>query len=202
MPLFFICFIVFIIWLRVKMNRTNSESNLDSDAFWEREENANFARSKDISNLSYLVVSEEELPFSNPVEDEQEAHLESEVKKYLSRKMINLSAFSNTDLKEQYGIANLDELSEYDQNFLLFIRNLSIWGKYLYEKKDFTRAKQIMEYSLSIESDISTVYTTLGHIYAAEGKPQKIDDLITLAKNSNAALKDSIIRQLQLCKLE
>lgn len=202
MPLFFLCFIVFVIWLRVKMNRTNSESNLDSDAFWEREENANFARGKDISNLSYLVVSEEELPFSNPVEDEQEAYLESEVKKYLSRKMINLSAFSNTDLKEQYGIANLDELSEYDQNFLLFIRNLSIWGKYLYEKKDFTRAKQIMEYSLSIESDISTVYTTLGHIYAAEGKPRKIDDLITLAKNSNAALKDSIIRQLQLCKLE
>ncbi|HBI60360.1 MAG TPA: hypothetical protein DDY31_03965 [Lachnospiraceae bacterium] len=202
MPLFFICFIVFVLWLRVKMNRTNSESTLDSESFWEREEKANFTRSKDISALSYLTVSEDELPFSNSTEDEQEAWLEQEVKKFLNRKMINLSAFSNTDLKEQYGIANLDELSEYDQNFLLFIRNLSTWGNYLYQKNDFTRAKQIMEYSLSIESDISTVYTTLGHIYAAEGKLQKIDELITLAENSEAALKDSIIRQLQLCKLE
>lgn len=202
MPLFFICFIVFVLWLRVKMNRTNYESTLDSKSFWEREEKANFTRSKDISTLSYLTVSEDELPFSNSTEDEQEAWLEQEVKKFLNRKMINLSAFSNTDLKEQYGIANLDELSEYDQNFLLFIRNLSTWGNYLYQKNDFTRAKQIMEYSLSIESDISTVYTTLGHIYAAEGKLQKIDELITLAENSEAALKDSIIRQLQLCKLE
>jgi len=76
--------------------------------------------------------------------------------------MINLSGYTNTDLKELYGVANLDELSAYDQNFLLFIRNLSIWGKYLYEKNDFARSKQIMEYSLSIESDISSVYTTLG----------------------------------------
>lgn len=202
MPLFFLSFIVFVLWLRVKMNRTNSESNKDSDAFWEREEKANFARSKDISTLSYLKVSEAELPFSNSAEDEQETYLEGEVKKFLNKKMINLSAFSNTELKEQYGIANLDILSEYDQNFLLFIRNLSNWGCYLYEKNDLARAKQIMEYSISIESDISKVYTTLGHIYAAEGNLQKINDLITTVENSDAALKTSIVRQLQLCKLE
>lgn len=202
MPLFFLSFIVFVLWLRVKMNRTNSESNKDSDAFWEREEKANFARSKDISTLSYLKVSEAELPFSNSAEDEQETYLEGEVKKFLNKKMINLSAFSNTELKEQYGIANLDTLSEYDQNFLLFIRNLSNWGCYLYEKNDLARAKQIMEYSISIESDISKVYTTLGHIYAAEGNLQKINDLITTVENSDAALKTSIVRQLQLCKLE
>ena len=115
MPLFFLCFIVFVLWLRVKMNRTNSGTNIDSEAFWEREEKANFARSKDISTLSYLNVSETELPFSNSTEDEQEAYLEGEVKKFLNKKMINLSAFSNTELKEQYGIANLDTLSEYDQ---------------------------------------------------------------------------------------
>lgn len=202
MPLFFLCFIVFVLWLRVKMNRTNSGTNIDSEAFWEREEKANFARSKDISTLSYLNVSETELPFSNSTEDEQEAYLEGEVKKFLNKKMINLSAFSNTELKEQYGIANLDTLSEYDQNFLLFIRNLSTWGCYLYEKNDFTRAKQIMEYSISIESDISKVYTTLGHIYATEGNLQKINDLITTVENSDAALKSSIVKQLQLCKLE
>ena len=202
MPLFFICFIVFVLWFRVKINRNKSDNAAENDAFWEREMQSNFARSKDISTLSYLTVPDGTLPFSESPEDEQEAYLEKEKKKCLEKKMINLSGYTNTDLKELYGVANLDELSAYDQNFLLFIRNLSIWGKYLYEKNDFARSKQIMEYSLSIESDISSVYTTLGHIYAAEGNLQKINDLISHAENSTAALKESIVRQLQLCKLE
>lgn len=202
MPLFFICFILFVIWFRVKMKQNNSATSAENDAFWEREKNANFARSKDISTLSYLTVPNDALPFSAHTDDEQEAFLEKEVKECSERKLLNLSAYSNTDLKEQYGIANLEELSNCDQNFLLFIRALSNWGSYLYEKKDFSRAKQVMEYSLSIGSDISSVYTTLGHIYASEGNIQKINELITEVTDSEIPLKDSIIKQLQLCKLE
>jgi hypothetical protein len=184
------------------MKQNKSASEAENNAFWERERNANFARSRDISTLSYLTVDEGELPFSNSAKDEQEEYLEKEVQKYAHKKMINLSAYSNTDLKEQYGVAHLEELSDYDQNFLLFIRALSSWGCYLYEQNDLARAKQVMEYSLSIESDISSVYTTLGHIYASEGDLQKLDKLIATAQASELALKDSVIRQLQLCKLE
>lgn len=202
MPLFFICFILFVIWFRVKMKRNNSVTDAQNAAFWERERNANFARSQDISTLSYLHVSENELPFSSSTEDEQEAHLEKEVRECSKRKMINLSAYSNTDLKEKYGIANLEELSNCDQNFLLFIRSLSNWGSYLYKKEDFARAKQVMEYSLSIGSDISSVYTTLGHIYAVENNLSKINELIAAVEASEIPLKNSILKQLQLCRLE
>ncbi len=204
MPLFFIVFIVFVIWFRVKMHQNNSDTDARNDAFWAREEQANFARARDISTLNYLSVSEDDLPFSSPSTqpDERGAALEERVRETSQRKMINLSAYSNTDLKEQYGIVHLEELSNCDQNFLFFIRALANWGTYLYEQENFSSAKQVMEYSKSIGSDISTVYTTLGNIYAREGCLEKVDQLIADVENSNFALKTSILRQLKLCKLE
>ncbi|MCD7826568.1 MAG: hypothetical protein LUH14_11515 [Clostridiaceae bacterium] len=201
MPIFLICIIVFVIWFRVKLKRADSAKKPERDAFWEREEKANFIRKQDISQLDYLTVSPDALPFGTPV-DEQEEALQTNTKKCISRKMLNLTQYSNTDLKEKYGAANLDELTVYDQNFVSFIRSLCSWGTYLYEKDDLTRAKQIMEYSLSVGSDISAVYTTLAQIYARQNEYPKIDTLIASVENSGIALKDSIIRQLRLCKLK
>jgi len=186
------------------MRKSNSSVDEENKAFWEREKQANFARTRDISTLNYLTVTEEELPFSTSSAslDEREADLEQRVRETSQRKMLNLSAYSNTDLKEQYGIANLEELSNYDQNFLLFIRALANWGSYLYEKEDYSRSRQIMEYSHSIGSDISSVYTTLGNIYAREGNMAKVDELIAEVEQSDFSLKNSIVKQLKLCKLE
>lgn len=204
MPLFFICFIVFALWFRVKMRKNNSVISDNKGTYWERESQANFARSHDINTLDYLSVNEADLPFSSEGQpaDEEEKDLEQLVHETSRRKMINLSAYTNTELKEQYGIAHLEELTDYDQNYLYFIRALAKWGCHLYEKDDYQRAKQIMEYSLSIGSDISSVYITLGKIYAKEEQLSKIDALITTVEQSDSTLKASIIKQLTLCKLE
>lgn len=200
LPIFLICFIVFAIWLRVKMKRGNSGKE-ELDAFLERENQANFARKQDISNLDYLSVNLDDLPFVDS-DDSKEVSLQNEVRKFGKRKMIDLSSYTNTDLKEKYGPANLEELSDYDQSYLLFTRNLSLWGSYVYEKEDYTRAKIIMEYAKNIGSDISSVYTTLGNIYAREGDFQKVDALIEEVETSDFALKASILKTLKLLKLE
>ena len=200
-PLFLVTFIVFIIWFRVKMKRNNSTISEEDANFWERERQSNFVRKKDISHLELLNVNLEELPFSqNP--DEREQELSDNVRKCAAAKMLNLTGYSNTDLKEQYGTGNLDELTEWDQNFMYFIRSLSQWGTYLYQKKDYTRAKAVMEYSLHIESDISSVYTILGEIYAKSHQWDKVEELISLVDHSSFALKDSILKKLKLLKLE
>ncbi len=116
--------------------------------------------------------------------------------------MLNLTGYTNTDLKEQYGAGNLDELTDWDQNFMYFIRALSQWGAYLYQKKDYARTKAVMEYSIEIGSDISAVYTTLGEIYAREHDWEKVDGLISLVDDSDFALKESILKKLKLTKLE
>lgn len=200
-PLFLVTFIVFIIWFRVKMKQNNSPISEEDAAFWERERRANFARKRDISHLELLAVDLESLPFSqNP--DEREGELAAKVRECAAAKMLNLTGYSNTDLKEQYGTGNLDELTEWDQNFMYFIRALSQWGTYLYQKKDYARTKTIMEYAINIGSDISTVYTTLGEIYAREHNWEKVEELITLVEASDFPLKDSMLKKLKLTKLE
>lgn len=200
-PLFLVTFIVFIIWFRVKMKRNNSTISEENVTFWERERQSNFVRKKDISHLELLTVDLSQLPFiDNP--DEREEELTATVRKYADTRMMNLSGFSNTDLKEQYGTGNLDELTQWDQNFMYFIRSLNQWGVYLCKIKDYARSKVVMEYSVSIGSDISTVYTTLGEIYAREDNLAGIDGLIEQVAASDFLLKDAIIKKLKLSKLE
>ena len=80
MPTFFICFILFILWFRVKTKQSSKEENKSIEEFLTREQEANFTRKKDISNLEYISVNMEILPFSDTT-DEYEIQLENNVKK-------------------------------------------------------------------------------------------------------------------------
>ncbi len=195
MPVIFICFIVFILWFRVKSKQADKLSNNPKEEFLKREQEANFTRKKDISNLNYFAVPEGVLPFLE-TDDEEEARLQGNVKNIMSRKMINLSGMTNTDIKLEYGHANLDILSEYDQNFSMFLASLDRWGGYLYTKGDTYRSMQVLEYAIANESDITSTFTTLAKVYVDVNKPEKIQSLIDKAVNSDFFMKDTIVSKL------
>ena len=71
MPIILIFFILFIIWVNVKTKRGTENNSKWDTAYWEKERKANFVRRKDISNLDYITISEEELPFSDTAEGEE-----------------------------------------------------------------------------------------------------------------------------------
>ncbi|MCI9078802.1 MAG: hypothetical protein HFH68_07750 [Lachnospiraceae bacterium] len=197
MPVLFICFIVFIFWFRVKSKQADNKTNNPKEEFIRREHEANLTRKKDISGLNYLSVPENALPFIT-TDDEEETRLQNETKDILSRKILNLSGITNTELKLEYGAANLDILSEYDQNFSQLLRCLDNWGSFLYSQKhDINCAEQVLEYAVSIRSDITRTYTTLASIYLEENEPEKVQSLIDKAENSNFFMKDSIVLKLK-----
>lgn len=198
MPVFFICFIVFIIWIQVKTKQNNKNVSTWDEEFWEKEKEANFVRKKDIEHLDYLVVKEGELPFSDSATGEEKERQE-QVQKFLDKKMLNLSGMSNTDIKLAYGTANFPVLSEYDQNFNLFIRNLGLWGSYLHKNcpGNDDRAKQILTYAVSLGSDITDTYLTLADIYLEENNIENIEQLIQQVNASDFFMKESIARQLR-----
>ena len=198
MPTFFICFILFILWFRVKTKQSSKEENKSIEEFLTREQEANFTRKKDISNLEYISVNLEILPFSDTT-DEYEIQLENNVKKFADKKLLNLSGLTNTDIKLLYGSANLDILSSYDQNYTLLLRDLNKWGAYLFQKERYSDSKTVLEYALSLGSDITETYTTLAKIYLSEDSPEKVQKLIEQISESDAYLKDSI--KLSLIKL-
>ena len=111
MFVFLAIFIVFLLYINFLMHKNKrAQENLEKQ-FWDREHSANFTRKKDISNLNYLIITEDKIP----------QNLTTDAKKSLEtlcgQKMLNLSSMSNTDLKLEYGVANLDELSACDDRF-------------------------------------------------------------------------------------
>lgn len=193
-PVLFICFIVFILWFRVKSKQSKSETVWDEE-FWDKERRANFTRKKDISNLEFLTIDTNKLPFSDSASGE-EKQLQDEVQKLSSGKLLNLSDYSNSDIKIEFGQVNFDELSEYDQNFQLLQRALDRWGVYLFEHGDNVRSRQILEYALSLESDISTSYITLGKIAIMEDDLGRVQELIAQINNTDSIMKNAIVKQL------
>ena len=197
MPIILIFFILFIIWVNVKTKRGTKDNSKWDTAYWKKERESNFVRKKDISELDYITIPEKELPFSDTAEGE-EKYRQDEVRRTLSYKSLNLSGMSNADIKLAYGTANFPELSMYDQNYILLIRNLGLWGSYLHHNCDGqdTRAKIILERAVSLGSDIKDTYVSLAEIYLAEHHPEKVQELIRQVEASDFDLKASLLRAL------
>ena len=120
-------------------------------------------RKKDISNLNYLIITEDKIP----------QNLTTDAKKSLEtlcgQKMLNLSSMSNTDLKLEYGVANLDELSACDDRFSTFERNAAIYAQELSDAGYTDQARQLLEFAVSCHVDNSSIYTQLAAIYQTGG---------------------------------
>ena len=156
MFVFLAIFIVFLLYINFLMHKNKrAQENLEKQ-FWDREHSANFTRKKDISNLNYLIITEDKIP----------QNLTTDAKKSLEtlcgQKMLNLSSMSNTDLKLEYGVANLDELSACDDRFSTFERNAAIYAQ---ELSDAGYTDQ----AVSCHVDNSSIYTQLAAIYQTGG---------------------------------
>ena len=62
MFVFLAIFIVFLLYINFLMHKNKrAQENLEKQ-FWDRERSANFTRKKDISNLNYLIITEDKIP--------------------------------------------------------------------------------------------------------------------------------------------
>ena len=152
----------------INKNR-DKEGKVSVGSYLKREENANSVRKKDISNLPYIHIPFESLPLDITLKDEK---MQSKIEKYrkeleylADKQMLNLIGVSNTELKEQYGVANLDKLTACDLNYGKALSNLQWYASAIYEEYP-KEAVEIMEYMIKEGTDISTTYELLGRYYA------------------------------------
>lgn len=160
--------------------RTSRKLTQDKQKFWNRESESNFVRRADISNLDFLKPDFDKLPL-DAAKKIGLSDIVSNLEKMSDKKILNLAQYTNTDLKIMYGPANLDSLSEYDNNYTVLIRTLNTLGDALYEKGDSENAKRIYEYAISIGSDISNTYIKLGTIYYESNDTAAFDLLLDKA---------------------
>ena len=189
--------ILFILVLGHRIRRQNRVSEKNNRSFWEREAAANATRRKSLDGLNFITIPLEELPYELLADDEQVADCVELLRTLSTQKIVNLTGFTNTELKLQYGAPNITELSEYDQNYTLLVRTLQKWADLLWDKGYHEEAVCIMEFAISTHTDISRTYYLLAEYWSARGELTPIRQLVTMAETLHSANKNVILRTLQ-----
>lgn len=189
-------FLIIFGFASIFLRRSERQDRNHWQAFWKRESQSNLTLPQDISQLNYVDLSGVTLPFAL-FQDEELKQYEQQILDLRHEKILNLNGISNTDLKLQYGVANLGALTRYDQNFILLARTLNQWGHRLYELSHVEEAKTVLLFAVSIGSDIKATYELLLRIYTESGERSGIEQLKASAEKLNSLRRDSILAMLE-----
>lgn len=190
-------FIVLILVVTHAIKRNNRISKKLEQSFWDRERKANFVRKKSLNNLDYIKIPLEALPMSIMNGTEPISKYIGTITQLSTEKIVDLSKFTNTDLKLMYGTANIDTLTLYDDRYTLLVRTLNLWGQELYQNNYIEEAKTVLQFSVSTGCDVKGSFETLKNIYLEQGNFQEIKNLLNQANKLESAMKPSIVRMLQ-----
>ena len=160
------------------------------ESFFEKERLANAVRKKDISQLNYITIPFEKIPHL------LHSDIEKEFFSFGEKTMVNLNGISNTDLKLQYGTANLALLSEYDTNYMEMIALLPKYTKELLDAGQVDTAQMLLEFAIDSQADSSILYKQLAEIYRTTNQSEKIEHLITSANTLPELTKSMIQKEL------
>lgn len=198
----FTLFCIFGIITFIFMRRSQGSFEKEKQAFLEREREANSVRKQPLTDLDYINLDLSKLP---TIETDDEYINERLIT--LSgladddTKIVNLSSYTNTELKLKYGVANLNLLTEYDQNFTTLCRCLYELAVRLNDSGDTENAVKYLEYGIQCNTDLKSHYMLLADIYEQNMQYKQIVSLIRKAESINSALKTSLIKDLT-AKLE
>ncbi len=195
--LFLSSLILFCLIIAYNNRRHSKMVEKQQKEYWSRENAANSTRKKPLENLPYITIPLDTLPLETLADTPKVQEYLELLQNLASVKIVNLTGYSNTDLKLEYGTANITVLSEYDANYTLLVRTLQDWAELLYKAGFTDEAQTVLEFAVSTNTDVSRSYYLLADIYDAKGCATKKEALIASAENIRSVMKSAIVRTLQ-----
>lgn len=195
MPLLFLSFFILIVsTINFFGGNTRNRDRAKRDAFWAKENEANATEPKDLSTLPYVTLDDS--LFTISVSEPELVSLKESLLSLKDSPIVNLTGYTNTDLKLTYGAANIGVLSQYDQNFTDLCTRVRDFGKALLDHGYVDDAQTVLEYGISVGSDITENYVMLAYLYLEKHQTYRIDQLLEKAGQLNSLSKDTIILKL------
>jgi len=194
----FVIIVSILSYYRKRHSRLLEKADQD---FWKRESEANSIRRKDISGLSYINIP---LELFSTVSDSDTILKTafSELETLSAKKILNLGRQSNTDLKLQYGPANLPALMEYDQNFSDLLQIITTYVNRLIELDCINDAIPILEFAVNYGSDVSSHYIILAGYYKDANAVGKIASLKEQAQTLDSIMQPAILERINAIEAE
>lgn len=198
--------IVMLVWvLNHNIRRNNSHDPDRVSSYLAREDRANATRRKDLSDLPYIQVPLDQFPFDITLNDEKKQSKIAEYEKIIQNlanvRMLNLIGISNTELKERYGPANLELLSNYDQCYAKYIRTLQLFSETIFGEYP-EQAVSVLEYCIAAGTDISGTYALLGKYYLEHGRVSDFEKLYDRIPQKESISGKVIVSKLDQIKNE
>lgn len=193
----FMIFVVFLVWLQYEIKKHSRYDEKVQKEFWERETEANSTRKKSLEYLNYITIPINELPMKVMADNELVKEYHETIYTLSEEKIVNFTGISNTDLKLEYGVANLPLVSHYDQCYTTLVRTLQQWGQLLYKNGYQNECRQILEFAVRTGTDVSGTYRLLAQIYVENGEIENLVALKEKASTLNSAMQKPICRMLK-----
>ena len=95
-----------------------------------------------------------------------------------------------------YGPANLNDLSEYDENYHVLSDTLLSYALRELELGRETAAAAVLEYAVELRIDSSRIYLTLAKLYQKQHTPEKISHITETLSSMDADFAGSVIQKI------
>jgi hypothetical protein len=194
---------LFIVLFNIRLRLASRKEEQKEEKFWDRELRSNSVRKKSLDTLEYVHLPYDLLPFGTAGDDENLQAIEDELTALKDLKIVNLTGITNTDLKLEYGTANITALTEYDQNYTTLVIALQKWGDALYTLGRFEDAANVLEFAVKTRTDITATYRLLIDMYKTklglneQEIQRKLDGLVPIANSLNSLSRSTILKLLE-----
>lgn len=136
--------LIFIAVLTYHLRKSDRAQEEVDHAFWEREQRANHTPKKDIESLDYIIIPSEKFPTILSSDSEKT------LQELAGKRMIDFTDMTNTDLKLEYGTANITILTEYETDYVTCLTTLPVYCKELEDAGYLSESDELKEYARSI----------------------------------------------------
>ena len=192
-------FAIFGAWTWYESKSRARKMQKKEDDFWERELLADSVRRKPIDGLKYVKIPDD-LPTELLSDVPEMESILATIDGLRKDKILNLTGYTNTDLKMEYGAANLTDLSRFDGNFTTLITTFQKWADLLLDAGYEAEAVSLMEFIVDNGGDIGKTYRLLGRHYIDAGEPSKLDVLIERARKLKSLNTPYIVESIEALK--
>lgn len=192
--------LIFAFVISVGIKRYDKESQKAEEDFWEKERKANFVRKKSLDNLNYITIPEEFYNYTYDTDNSRVKDAFDSINHLKNCRIVNFSGITNTDLKLEYGTANINILSEYDYNYTVLARSLQTLADSLIESGNLTDSKSILLFLIETKTDMKSTYSSLGDIYVKENNTEGLNELIDKAGSLDGLMKSATLEYLNNLK--
>jgi len=181
---------------RMDKARQNTQDMINED------DAANSARNRDISEEFYYAPKLSDLPVAQYSDEDMRKPVptymwQAKVVAAAEKKMLRFDRqYSNVELKQMIGPANLENVAKYEENFTNFIHAMRHWAEALINTGQQADAQRVLEESIKAGSELSQSYTLLADIYYETGKSEPLKELLAAAQASTMPGKNIAIKHI------